>query len=230
MIEINLLPAADKRRPASRGAATRSVPRLAALPDPWSAGLALIGIVVLLGIGFLIWQTGARQTALAADLDAEVADSVRFANTIQLLDAVRARQDTVQQKIQVIRSVDTRRYQWPHLLDEVSRAMPPFTWLTAVTAAEEAASAPAPSDTAAAPAAAAPLGPSFTIEGNSGSTQALTRFMKSLEDSPFIREVTLVTSEQVTEQRFVFHKFTLEARYEEPDSAFLQTTPVIQVR
>lgn len=234
MITINLLPAEGKRRAAPRSARTLSGPGLPRFAgDPWMAMLALAGIVVLVGVGFLFWQTGTRQTALAAEIDREVADSVRFGNTIELLTNVRAREDTIQQKIAVIRSVDTRRYQWPHLLDEVSRALPPFTWLTSIVAAEaEIPAVPAPVDSAAGTPAMPPppVGPSFTVEGNSGSTQALTRFMKSLEDSPFVREVTLVTSEQVTEQGRDFQKFTLEARYEEPDSAFVQTTPVVSLR
>ena len=192
--------------------------------------LALVGTLVVLGIAFAYWRGDSRQTLLAAELDTEVADSVRFAATIELLDAVRARQDTINQKIEVIRGVDSRRYVWPHLLDEISRATPAFTWLNKVSAADEAA-APAPAVPAdsTAPPAPAQEGPSFALEGNAGSTQALTRFMKNLEESPFIRDVTLVTSEQVSEEGRTFHKFTLEARYESPDSAFIQTVPVISL-
>lgn len=234
MIEINLLPAGTKRRSAApRRSAALAGPRMPRYSgDPYAAGLALLGVLVLLSVALQYWRTDARQATLAAELETEVADSTRFAATIQLLDAVRARQDTIRQKIDVIRSVDTRRYEWPHLLYEVSRALPPFTWLTSVTAAdaEPAAPAPAAADSAAPPPPTVPLGPSFTVEGNSGNTQALTRFMKGLEESPFIREVTLVTSEQVEEEGRTFQKFTLEARYENPDSAFIQTTPVVLIR
>lgn len=192
------------------------------------AGLAALGIVVLLWVAYSFWRTGERQDELADQIAQEVADSTRFASTIGLLDAVRARQDTIQQKIGVIRSVDTRRYEWPHILDEVSRAMPSFTWLSKVAASDPAPAAPvAPGDSAAAGPPPVPEGPAFTIEGNTGSTQALTAFMKRLEESPFIRDVGLVTSEQVTEEGRTFQKFTLEARYETPDPAFVQAIPVL---
>jgi Tfp pilus assembly protein PilN len=230
VIEINLLPSGDKRRtPSARSGGARTLPPLPRFGgDPFNAMLAVVGIVVFLGLAFAYWRTDDRQTLLASELDVEVADSVRFAATIELLDAVRARQDTINQKIEVIRGVDSRRYVWPHLLDEISRATPAFTWLNKVSSTEAAApAAQAPADSTAPP--PVPEGPAFTLEGNAGSTQALTRFMKSLEQSPFIRDVTLVTSEQVSEEGRTFQKFTLEARYQSPDSAFVQTVPVISL-
>lgn len=232
MIRINLLPSAAPRsrfaprRGGAKPRAARSAPAFAG--DPWMAGLVVLGMAVLLWVAYGFWRTGERQAELTERIEAEVADSTRFASTIGLLDAVRARQDTIQQKIQVIRSVDTRRYEWPHVLDEVSRAMPSFTWLSKLAASDPAPVAPvAPADSAAAAAPVVPEGPAFTIEGNTGSTQALTAFMKRLEESPFIRHVGLVTSEQITEEGRTFQKFTLEARYEEPDPAFVQTIPVV---
>lgn len=193
--------------------------------DTRTAALGLGGVLVLLLVGFGFWRVTAHASDLEARVAQEAADSSRFATTIELVNALRARQDTIQQKIDVIRSVDRRRYVWPHLMDEVSRAVPQYTWLTSISASEPAAP-PAPADSTAA-AAPAPVGPRFTIEGNAGSTQALTRFMKNLEASPFIREVTLVTSEQTVVENRTIHRFSLEATYETPDSGMIETVPII---
>jgi len=67
------------------------------------------------------------------------------------------------------------------------------------------------------------------VEGNAATTQALTRFMKNLEASPFIRDVALVTSEQTQTQGRTYLKFTLEARWEQPDSTLIETVPVVPV-
>lgn len=232
MIEINLLPAGEKkRRPAGRTGAARRGPALPQVPgDPYMIGLGAVAVLLFVGMGFAYWRVDAGRTEAEARVEQAKQDSIRFASTIELVAAMEARQDTIESKIQVIRGVDERRYVWPHLLDEISRALPPYTWLTKVAAAE-AAPAPAPADTAAAKRApAAPVGPAFSLEGNTGSTQALTRFMKSLEASPFIRDVTLVTSEQTTTDGRSYQKFTLEARYEVPDSSFIETVPVISIR
>jgi Tfp pilus assembly protein PilN len=67
------------------------------------------------------------------------------------------------------------------------------------------------------------------VEGNAATTQALTRFMKNLEASAFIRDVALVTSEKAENQGRAYLKFTLEARWEQPDSTLVETVPVVPV-
>jgi Tfp pilus assembly protein PilN len=210
--------------------------------DPRLAALGVAALLFVLWAGYAFWSTGSKRTELAAQVERETADSVRLARTISLMNQLQARRDTIERKIDVIRSVDGQRYTWPHLLDEISRAVPQYTWLAKLTTTEEdepapvaappAGQAPAANDSAAKAAAAPPVpevpaGPAFTIEGNTGSTQALTRLMKNLEASPLIEQVALVTSEQANQQGRTFLKFTLEARFETPDSALIETVPVI---
>ena len=215
MIEINLLPSGEKRRASRSRTSAPSVPRLPAFQgDPWIVGLGAAAAFVVLATAFIYWQTGTRTARLQTEIEQAVGDSVQLSSTIALMDALKAKQDTVSQQIAVIRGVDDRRYIWPHLMDEISRAVPAYTWLTKMSGAEAA-------DTTAGAL------PGFTLEGSAGSTQALTRLMKNLELSPFIRDVTLVTSEQATEQGRTFQKFTLEAKYEKPDSSAVETVPVI---
>jgi Tfp pilus assembly protein PilN len=248
VIEINLLPSGTTRRPAaaaarrSGGGGGPSLPSLGA--DPRVAGLAGVGVLLLLGGAYWFWNSGQTRDDLAAQVEAAAADSVRLERTIALMKTLDTRRDTIDQKMDVIRQVDTRRYVWPHVMDEVSRATPPYMWLTKLAAVEdEAAPAPAPAaapadsaaaDSAAAAAAAAaaapPPGPVFNIEGHSGNAEALTRFMKNLEASPMIRDVSLVTTQQEPVQGRSVFKFTLEARWEEPDSGFIETVPLITVR
>ncbi|HYH83213.1 MAG TPA: PilN domain-containing protein [Longimicrobium sp.] len=235
MIEINLLPSGAGRRPAARQRAGMSLPgadpRIAAL-----AGAALL-VVVLGAFGF--WRQSARSGELTGQIERERADSLRLARTIALMKSMESRRDTIEQKMAVIRSVDGRRYQWPHLMDEISRAVPPYTWLTRVAASSGGARPVAPPVPAPAPAAGADSGkaalppppppPAFNLEGNAAHTQALTRFMKNLEASAFIRDVALVTSEQTQTQGRTYLKFTLEARWEQPDSTLVETVPVVPV-
>ncbi|MBA4159603.1 MAG: PilN domain-containing protein [Gemmatimonadetes bacterium] len=215
MIEINLLPGGDKRRPTRQSAAPASSRRALKVPgfgaDPWMVGLGAAAVLLLLAAAGIWWSTASATTRLESQIAQEVTDSTRYAATIDLVTSLRARQDTIQQKIEVIRSVDTRRYVWPRVLDEISRSVPAFTWLGKMESAEGDG------------------GPTLTLEGSAGSTQALTRFMKNLEASPFIRDVTLVTTEQVEAEGRTLNRFTLEARYEAPDSTFIETIPVVVV-
>jgi Tfp pilus assembly protein PilN len=199
------------------------MPSLPSFGSLGAVGAGLGAILVLLFIGFLFWQQGMRRDALKMRVEQEVTDSTRYATTIALINSLQQRQDTIVQKINVIRNVDQRRFVWPHLMDEISRSVPQYTWLTQITSTERGA---VPAAEGAAP---TPLGPALTIQGNAGSTQALTRLMKNLEASPFIRGVTLVTSEQEDVQGRMIHKFTIEASYETPDSTLIETVPVIVV-
>lgn len=243
MIEINLLPSGGARRPAARRerAGGLSLPGA----DPRVAALAGAALLVLVLGAFGFWRQSARAGELNGQIERERADSLRLARTIALMKSMESRRDTIEQKMAVIRSVDGRRYQWPHLMDEISRAVPPFTWLTRVTAAGPAGgTGPHPAPPVPAPAAAPanagdsakaaalpppPPPPSFNLEGNAATTQALTRFMKNLEASAFIRDVALVTSEQTQTQGRTYLKFTLEARWEQPDSTLVETVPVVPV-
>lgn len=190
-----------------------SIPSLGG--EPHIAVLGAIGVVTILMLVFGVWRTGARQAELELRIGQEVTDSTRFASTIELVSTLRARQDTVLQKIGIIQSVDERRYLWPHLMDEIGRSVPDFTWMTQIT------SSASPDSLA--------VGPVITMQGNAGSTQALTRFMKNLESSPFIRRVTLVTSEKATEEGRSMQRFTLEAGYEVPPSTAIETVPIVTI-
>jgi Tfp pilus assembly protein PilN len=206
--------------------------------DPRLAGLGGLAVVLLILAALGFWRTGSARASLTQQVEKETADSVRLARTISLMQQLEARRDTIERKIDVIRSVDGQRYTWPHLLDEISRSVPQYTWLSKITTSEEDEPEGPPLPAAATAADSArldsaravpvvPQGPGFTIEGNTGSTQALTRLMKNLEASPLIRDVALVTSEQSTQDRRTFLKFTLEAHYETPDSSLIETVPVL---
>jgi Tfp pilus assembly protein PilN len=243
LIEINLLPSGAARKPAGRPARGVSLPVSGA--DPRVAGLAVAALLLATLGAFTFWRQGTQRGELEVKVERERQDSLRLARTIALMRTIDSRKDTIEQKMAVIRNVDGRRYQWPHLMDEISRAVPPFTWLTRVAAttpppAPPVAAAPAaPADTgkkAAGDSAAKlpplpppPPPPGFNVEGDAATTQALTRFMKNLEASPFIRDVALVTTEQTQTQGRTYLKFTLEARWEQPDSTLIETVPVVPV-
>lgn len=217
MIEVNLLGGAEQRRERAIATGTTRLPKLPSFAgDSSTSAIGGIGLLLLLWIGWSFWSLGNQAAQLQTQLDQEIADSTRLAATMSRTELLRARQDTIEQRIQIIRAVDERRYVWPHLLDEISRALPAFAWLTKVASAGAA-----PPDDA---------GPAFSLEGNAASTQSLTQFMKNLEASPFIRGVTLVTSAQQVAEGHSFQKFTLEAQYQAPDPAAVRTVPVVAAR
>lgn len=256
MIEINLLPGTGKKSRGSRSAgAGLNLGALASgfigkVTDPWLVGGIAVVIAVIAGVGMMHVKQTARSRVLTERQQRAVQDSMRYAVTLNEKRRAEAQRDSVLRQLNVIRSIDNNRFVWPHLLEEVSRALPPYTWLTSVRQTSEprsaaaAAVAPAPAKGRAAAAkppvnaAAAkggkptvPPAPArdtikFQIVGNTVDIQAMTRFMSLLEASPFIEGVELTRSILVIEGQKEVTEFTLEARYEEPDPSLIRRVPL----
>ncbi len=212
MIEVNLIPGGKKR--VSRGPRfSLRVPSIQALPkDSWVLGSSIVVIVAVIAMGYLYLSTNRRLGDLAVGIEEAVSDSARYADLIAQNDALLARRDSIAQRVNIIQEIDGDRYVWPHILDEVARALPDYTWLTDVV---QVSSDPELQ---------------FRIEGRAGNSFALTRFMENLEASPFIRNVDLVSTEQTVASSGgvsrVVNTFYLEAYFERPPSGLLETEPL----
>jgi Tfp pilus assembly protein PilN len=137
-------------------------------------------------------------------------DSVRFADLIERTNQLTARRDSIGQRVAIIQEIDAGRYIWPHVLDEVARAIPDYTWLREVTQLQTD-----------------PL--QVRIAGQAGSNFAITNFMRNLEASPFLRAVTLERTEQAlseVDQSDIIYIFELTATFEPPPMDELQTVPL----
>jgi Tfp pilus assembly protein PilN len=119
-------------------------------------------------------------------------------------------------------------------MDEVSRALPPYTWVTSLVQTNTTTTA----QTAAPPnSKAVKTGPpavdsssvprvQFRLIGNTVDIQALTRFMKVLESSPFIENVQLERSSIILVDGKEVTEFALLAAYQTPDPSSIKTVPV----
>ena len=233
MIEINLLPGTGKKS-RSRGVGLNLSGSLAGaiskVTDPYMIGAAAAVAISLVAIMGLFWAQRARELSVNEKLQKAEQDSIRFATVIREKRKAQAQRDSVVRQVEMIRSFDNKRFVWPHIMDEVSRAMPPYTWLTSMTQTNSVIAAPqtAPDPKAPADADSATVVPQvqFRIVGNTVDIQALTRFMKVLEASPFIENVQLVKSTMVIVEGKEVTEFQLDARYQWPDSSAIRTQPV----
>jgi Tfp pilus assembly protein PilN len=246
MIEINLLPGSGKKaRGRSSGIALGGVFSgiIAQVKDPYLMGAAAIVIlaaVATVGLWGLQQSTSSR---LDRELQTAVQDSIRFGLMIKERRKVLAQRDEVLGQLSMIKTIDDNRFTWPHIMDEVSRALPPYTWLTSMAQtsaipAPPGSQPPAPA-TGAAPQPATPPGVSpqaavdsapqrltFRLIGQTVDIQALTRFMKDLEASPFIEDIQLVKSVTIIVEQREVTEFQLDAAWETPDPSVIRTVPV----
>ena len=143
MLEINLLPGAKKGKSAgssvSLGATFASIG--SNIRDPWLIGAAASVVVSFAVVGLLFSAQSARASELGVRMDRAVRDSTRYAKVLAARRKLTAERDSVIRQLQIIRTIDDNRYNWAHILDEVSRALPAYTWLTVM---EQTTKAPLP--------------------------------------------------------------------------------------
>lgn len=186
---------------------------LGAVKDPWLIAGVVSWLVVLGAMTPLFLRSRGQVEALRPLLEKARADSVRYAALVQAKVGYDAARDSLVSQINVIRDIDKDRYIWPHVLDAVARALPPYTWLDGLQprAAE--------GDTSSS-------GTGFQISGKTVDLQAFTRFLRNLEDSPFIEGVAPGPTGLVTEEGRDVTTFVINARYQAPDSTQITLQPL----
>jgi Tfp pilus assembly protein PilN len=204
--------------------------------DPLLLGAVAAWVCVLGFLGFIYLNNVRQLFSLEPRLEQARSENKRFKTFLADKRRQEKIRDSLLAQITVIRNVDGDRYIWPHLLDEVTKALPAYTWLVDMGSA---APAPAPS---VAPAAAPPAGTPaaadtaaaaepelvFNLNGRTVDIQAYTRFLRQLEASPWIHNVTPVSAQTVVEKERPVTAFSIRATYHKADSAYIRTAPFSQ--
>jgi Tfp pilus assembly protein PilN len=197
----------------------------AKVTDPflWSA-IGGVGLS-LATVAFMFTTQEARANGLAEAETKAVQDSTRYAAVIRDRRRAEAQRDSILKQLDVIRAIDDQRYIWPHLMDEVSKTLPIYTWITSVGQTSPVQMVVADS-TRQAGDSAAPPPLKFRLTGQTVDIQALTRYMRLLEASPFIEHVQLARSEAVLVEGKQVTEFHLDAEWQRPDPTLLRMAPV----
>lgn len=231
MIEINLLPG-QKRKAAGGGGLRMPDFRSVAtnVKDPWLLGAIAAGVILIGGNLALYLVNTARLARLDSVLRGVQAEKRRYdAVVAQKRQAERVR-DSLSAEMTIIRGIDGDRYIWPHLLDEITKALPAYTWLTGIQATSGVApavglppgAAPAPADTSAA------QGVRVGIDGRTVDIQAYTTFLRQLAASPWLADVMPTRATTVIEQDRPVTEFNITVRYRQADSLYVRTVPLVQ--
>jgi type IV pilus assembly protein PilN len=234
MIEINLLP--GKKKKAATGAGFKlALPDfqglLATIKNPWLFVVSAAAIIVIGGglLTFIAYST--RLRVLNSKLADVQAEKRRFDAVIAQKRQSEKIRDSLVAEINVIRGIDADRYVWPHVLDQITKALPPYTWLTGVSVAGGTNVAPGT------PGATAPTGgvdsagvPQIRvwITGSTVDIQAYTTFLRQLAASPWLTDVTPATTSTVVEADRPLTAFNVAVRYRVADSVYIRTVPLTQ--
>ncbi len=251
MIEINLLPGTKKKGRKSGGGgggASVSMPTLDVsawidsmrerIREPWLIGGVAVAVLSLATIGFMYTRQESRESDLEVAIQRAVQDSTRFASVLKEHETAEAKRDTVLRSLNLIRAIDDDRFVWPHVMDEVSRALPPYTWIVSLGFTGAGQGQQAVTTVAAAPATeggkrrrslqtAIPRDSvRIRVVGNTVDIQALTRFMTQLESSPFLVQVQLAKSERANDNGKEVTQFQLDMLYSRPEPSQVRRVPL----
>ena len=191
MIRVNLL-AADRPTKKSKG-------RAAAAPGSVQAylflGLFATGAIALCALGYL-WQS-----AQLRKLDAEIAQAQQRQRELQAIkkqvDDLEAKRATFQRKVDLIERLKAEQSAPVHMLDEVSKALPDFVWLTAL----ESTGAPGTA--------------TVRFSGQSSGLTPVADFISALQRSGWFPSVDLVSSTELNN----IVTFAVQASFKSPEVA-----------
>jgi Tfp pilus assembly protein PilN len=241
MITVNLRPGQKRKR--SGNSLKGLMDKLGGLreltakvKDPLLMAAVGAWVVVIAGLG-LVYLNNLRQLyVLEPRMEQARSENRRFKAFLADKRRQEKIRDSLLAQITVIRQVDGDRYVWPHLLDEITKALPAYTWLvdlgvsSPTPVAARPAAQPAAKGGKAAKADSVVMQPALTfqINGRTIDIQAYTRFLRQLEASPWITDVTPVSAQTVVEKERPVTAFVIRASYNRADSAYIRTAPFSQ--
>jgi len=219
MIRINLLPGPQKKRRGgagfSLGSATELLakvknPLLLGVVGAWAAAIVIVGG---------LWVLQVRKLAsLSAEHERVSAEARRYRTLIREKRRAEGLRDSLAAEIAAIRAIDEERYVWPHILEEVTKALPDYTWLVSL-------SSMAPTfDDMADSTIKPPI--RFAIEGRTPDLSAYTRFVSQLATSPWVRNAEFGAVQSVLEDERPVQSFSVQVTFMTADSAFIRLAPI----
>lgn len=163
-------------------------------------------MIVLLVYVFLYFNDRrSLSEARAAVIEAQ-ADSSALSNKIVRVSGLEETQERLSARIEMLDEVVEGRLFWVNLLETLSRALPDYTWLDRVDQDDMAFD-------------------QIRISGATYANSAITEYMRGLEASPQLRDVTLVGVTRTDRDDAEVQGFTLTAEFENFQSVVVETPP-----
>lgn len=184
MIRINLLPRdeAPKQR-------NLKLPDLGTFA-PLVLIIVAVGVLATLGI-----YQGQKIAHLNEEIATAEAESRRLAPEIAKIKRLDEQRSNLNQRLEVIGTLDRDRYFRVHLLDELNRALPEHLWLTRW---EETG------------------GDAYALEGVTFSNFLVSDLMQNLDRSPYFANVNLLIAEKGKIEDVNVVKFKIQTRAVRP--------------
>jgi type IV pilus assembly protein PilN len=190
MIRINLLNAERKAAKPSRGAAFQSGQKMV-------IGCSAILIASVLFVGWRYWSLDQQSKKLDQDISDSQQETARLRGLIQQVQQFEQQKAQLQQRVVLIEQLRKGQTGPVHMLDQISRALPPMLWLTELKQNDEG----------------------VVIDGRCTAVTNLTDFVSNLEASGYFRksiDIVSSQSETVAAASGEMIKFSIRAQFQQP--------------
>jgi len=200
MIKINLL-----------GVERQKVKKKFAFPvgQTLTIGCTLVLILAALVVGWRYWRITAQSAKLDADIATAQGETVRLHSIIVQVQQYEQQKAQLQQRVALIEQLRREQTGPVHMLDEISRALPPMVWLTDLKQTTS--------------------GDEVQIDGKCMNETAVSDFVANLEASGYFKksiDIASTTTEATLLPPGQLVKFSLKAIFQQP---VIPATPAAKV-
>jgi type IV pilus assembly protein PilN len=185
MIRINLLTAERPHGPKKA---------LLGTGQKLTIGCSLILVLAGAFVGWRYWALSRQSKQLDAEIAKAQTDTSRLHTVIQQVQEFEQQRAQLQQRVVLIEQLRKDQTGPVHMLDQISRSMPPMLWLTELKQT--------PTD--------------VLIDGNSTTQTGVSDFVNNLEASGYFKrsiEIVSTTTEPLPRPPGELIKFTLKAQF-----------------
>jgi len=193
MIRINLL-AAEKERGKKKAAAV-----FGTAGQKLTIGCSIILVLAVVFVGWRYLALGRQSASLDSEIAAAQQETQRLHSVIQQVQQFEQRRAQLQQRVVLIEQLRKGQTGPVHMLDQVSRSLPPFLWLTEMKQ----------------------TGDDVVIDGRTTVLTSLTDFVTNLEASGYFKKsIDIVNTQTETPQGNASEliRFTIKASFAQPES------------
>jgi type IV pilus assembly protein PilN len=199
MIRINLLA-------AERDRAKKKSVTLGTVGQKLTIGCSLILVLGGLAIGWRYWTVNHDSAELDKEIAAAQQETARLHSVIEQVQQFEQRKAQLQQRVVLIEQLRKGQTGPVHMLDQISRALPPMLWLTELKQ----------------------TGAEIVIDGKCTSPIGVSDFVANLEASGYFKrsiDIVSTSTEMLTQPPTEVIKFSIKAVFQQPGDAKAPAAP-----
>lgn len=192
MIRINLL--AEREQAKKKAAPFQAAQKL-------TIGCSLIVIATLVTVGWWYLALARESATVDADIAAAQQETTRLRGILQQVQQFEQQRAQLEQRVTLIEELRKGQTGPVHMLDQISRALPPMLWLTELKQTEKT-----PNE--------------VLIEGRSTTLTGVSDFVKNLEESGYFKrsiDIISSTTEPIPQPPGDLIRFQLRAQFRPPE-------------